>query len=62
MANRVSTQFFRSVDWAICKTAGFTFNTIQHFNKKNPNPIRCVPRALKKRAKPSSPARKTGAI
>jgi uncharacterized radical SAM superfamily Fe-S cluster-containing enzyme len=38
MANRVSTQFFRSIDWAICKTAGFTFNTIQHFNKRNPNP------------------------
>jgi uncharacterized radical SAM superfamily Fe-S cluster-containing enzyme len=38
MANRVSTQFFRSIDWAICKTAGFTFDTIQHFNKRNPNP------------------------
>src|SRR5271156_2719321 len=38
MANRVSTQFFRSIDWAICKTAAFTFNTIQHFNKRNPNP------------------------
>ncbi len=38
MANRVSTQLFRSIDWAVCKTAGFTFNTIQHFNKKNPNP------------------------
>ena len=38
MANRVSTQIFRSIDWAICKTAGFTFDSIQHFNKKNPNP------------------------
>jgi uncharacterized radical SAM superfamily Fe-S cluster-containing enzyme len=38
MANRVSTQFFRSIDWAICKTAGITFDTIQYFNKRNPNP------------------------
>src|ERR1700744_249707 len=38
MANRVSTQLFRSIDWVICKTAAVTFNTIQHFNKKNPNP------------------------
>jgi uncharacterized radical SAM superfamily Fe-S cluster-containing enzyme len=38
MANRVSTQFFRSIDWALCKTAAVTFNSIQHFNKKNPNP------------------------
>jgi len=38
MANRVSTQIFRSIDWAICKTAGITFNSIQYFNKRNPNP------------------------
>src|ERR1700730_13631934 len=38
MPNRVGTQVKRSIDWAICKTAAVTFNTIQHFNKKNPNP------------------------
>ena len=38
MANRIATQLFRSMDWVICKTAAVTFNTIQHFNKKNPNP------------------------
>ena len=26
------------MDWVLCKTAGVTFNTIQHFNKRNPNP------------------------
>src|ERR1700674_1462684 len=38
MPNRVATQIFRSMDWVLCKTAGITFNTIQHFNKRNPNP------------------------
>src|SRR6202048_464338 len=38
MSNRVATQIFRSMDWVLCKTAGITFNTIQHFNKRNPNP------------------------
>ncbi|MDQ1404939.1 MAG: 7,8-dihydro-6-hydroxymethylpterin dimethyltransferase [Acidobacteriaceae bacterium] len=38
MPNRVGTQIFRSMDWILCKTAGITFNTIQHFNKRNPNP------------------------
>ena len=38
MANPVATQIFRSMDWVVCKTAGITFNTIQHFNKRNPNP------------------------
>src|SRR5579859_3364393 len=38
MANTISAQIFRSLDWVLCKTAGITFNTIQHFNKKNPNP------------------------
>ncbi len=38
MPNRVATQIFRSMDWVLCKTAGLTFNTIQHFNKRNPNP------------------------
>src|SRR5450755_3897590 len=34
LGNRV----WKSFDWALCKTAGVTFDTIQHFNKKNPNP------------------------
>src|ERR1700688_1979813 len=38
MSNTISTQIFRSLDWVLCKTAAITFNTIQHFNKKNPNP------------------------
>ena len=38
MPNSVGTQLKRSMDWVICKTAAVTFNTIQHFNKKNPNP------------------------
>src|SRR6202451_3413029 len=38
MPNSVGTQLKRSMDWVICKTAAVTFNTIQHFNKRNPNP------------------------
>jgi uncharacterized radical SAM superfamily Fe-S cluster-containing enzyme len=38
MANSVGTQIARSIDWVLCKTAAVTFNTIQHFNKRNPNP------------------------
>src|SRR5215470_17959423 len=38
MPNSLSTQIFRSMDWVVCKTAGITFDTIQYFNKKNPNP------------------------
>jgi len=38
MPNTISTQIFRSLDWVVCKTAGITFDTIQYFNKKNPNP------------------------
>src|SRR5580704_2356728 len=38
MPNRVGTQILRTIDWALCKTAAFTFNSIQHFNKRNPNP------------------------
>src|ERR1700743_1201216 len=38
MPNSVGTRLKRSMDWVICKTAAVTFNTIQHFNKKNPNP------------------------
>ncbi|HXL21733.1 MAG TPA: radical SAM protein [Candidatus Dormibacteraeota bacterium] len=38
MANFVGTQILRTIDWAVCKAAGVTFNSIQHFNKRNPNP------------------------
>src|SRR5579883_1170640 len=38
MPNTISTQFFRSLDWVLCKAAGITFDTIQYFNKRNPNP------------------------
>src|SRR5207249_10326202 len=38
MPNRVGTQLLRTIDWAVCKAAGATFNTIQFFNKYNPNP------------------------
>jgi len=38
MPNRVGTQLLRTFDWALCKTAAFTFNSIQYFNKRNPNP------------------------
>ena len=38
MPNTVGTQLLRSVDWVLCKTAAATFNTIQFFNKRNPNP------------------------
>jgi uncharacterized radical SAM superfamily Fe-S cluster-containing enzyme len=38
MANSVGTQIARSIDWVLCQTAAVTFNTIQHFNKRNPNP------------------------
>jgi tetraether lipid synthase len=38
MSNSVGTQIARSLDWLVCKTAGITFDTIQFFNKHNPNP------------------------
>jgi uncharacterized radical SAM superfamily Fe-S cluster-containing enzyme len=38
MPNRVGTQILRTFDWALCKAAAATFNSIQHFNKRNPNP------------------------
>src|SRR6267154_1784771 len=38
MPNTVGTQIARTFDWVVCKTAGITFDTIQYFNKKNPNP------------------------
>src|SRR5260370_37694615 len=38
MPNRVRTQVMRAVDAAVCKAAGATFDAIQFFNKRNPNP------------------------
>ncbi len=38
MPNQVGTQIARTFDWAVCKAAGITFNTVQYFNKRNPNP------------------------
>src|SRR5260221_11130076 len=38
MPNTIGTQIARSLDWLVCKTATVTFNSIQYFNKRNPNP------------------------
>src|SRR5216683_1045662 len=38
MPNTVGTQIARTFDWVLCKAAGITFDTIQYFNKRNPNP------------------------
>src|SRR5580700_6682409 len=38
MPKTVGNQLWKSFDWALCKTAGVTFDTIQFFNKFNPNP------------------------
>jgi hypothetical protein len=38
MPNRLGTQVMRAVDAAVCKAASITFNGIQFFNKRNPNP------------------------
>src|SRR5207244_3078904 len=38
MPNRAGTQVMRTVDAAVCKAASITFNAIQFFNKRNPNP------------------------
>src|SRR6266446_4323604 len=38
MPNRVGTQVMRAVDAVVCKAAGVTFDAIQFFNKRNPNP------------------------
>jgi 7,8-dihydro-6-hydroxymethylpterin dimethyltransferase len=38
MPNNLGTNVLRTIDWALCKTAAATFNTIQFFNKRNPNP------------------------
>jgi len=38
MPNTIGTQIARSLDYIVCKAAAVTFNTIQFFNKHNPNP------------------------
>jgi len=38
MPSSVGTKVWKSFDWALCKTAAVTYNTIQFFNKHNPNP------------------------
>src|SRR6202158_3494528 len=38
MPNTVGTQIARTFDWVVCKAARITFDTIQYFNKRNPNP------------------------
>src|ERR1700721_2019580 len=38
MPKTVGNQIWKSFDWALCKTAAVTFDTIQFFNKYNPNP------------------------
>src|ERR1700739_946286 len=38
MPNRIGTHILRTIDWTVCKAASATFNTIQFFNKYNPNP------------------------
>ena len=38
MPKTVGNQMWKTFDWALCKTAGVTFDTIQFFNKYKPNP------------------------
>ena len=38
MPKTVGNQIWKSFDWVLCKAAGVTFDTIQYFNKYNPNP------------------------
>ncbi|MGC1634273.1 MAG: radical SAM protein [Candidatus Acidiferrales bacterium] len=38
MASSAGTKVWKSFDWALCKTATVTYNTIQFFNKYKPNP------------------------
>jgi uncharacterized radical SAM superfamily Fe-S cluster-containing enzyme len=38
MSRSISTQVWKAFDAVVCKTAGAAFDTIQHFNKHNPNP------------------------
>src|ERR1700761_4195887 len=38
MPKSVGTQIWKSFDWALCKAAGVTYDSIQFFNKYKPNP------------------------
>ncbi|MFZ3199917.1 MAG: radical SAM protein [Candidatus Acidiferrales bacterium] len=38
MPKTIKNQIWKSFDWTLCKTAGVAFETIQFFNKHNPNP------------------------
>ena len=38
MPKTLENQLWKSFDWALCKSAGAAFDTIQFFNKRNPNP------------------------
>src|SRR5712691_6737936 len=38
MSRTIGTNVLRAFDAAVCKAAGVTFDTIQFFNKRNPNP------------------------
>jgi len=38
MASTASNKLWKTFDWTLCKTAGAAFETIQFFNKHNPNP------------------------
>jgi uncharacterized radical SAM superfamily Fe-S cluster-containing enzyme len=38
MSSAIGRRVWKSFDWAVCKTAAGTFNTIQFFNKYKPNP------------------------
>src|ERR1700691_4459701 len=34
----LSRTIWKSFDWVLCQGAAATFNTVQYFNKRNPNP------------------------
>src|SRR3984957_18807527 len=38
MPKTVGNQIWKTFDWALCKTATVTYNSIQYFNKYKPNP------------------------
>src|SRR5580692_9025292 len=38
MASAIGIKVWKSFDWALCKTAAVTYDTIQFFNKYKPNP------------------------
>ncbi|MGH9725177.1 MAG: radical SAM protein, partial [Candidatus Acidiferrales bacterium] len=38
MPKTVGNQLWKTLDLVVCKTAGVAFDTIQYFNKFNPNP------------------------